>query len=389
MLLFVLLCLPWIAWGVLFFGVVRKPPRLPSRTVGPGAARVSVVIPARNEAHNIRRCVASLAASHYPDFEVVVVDDGSEDGTAEAARSAGAVGAGRVEVVRGEPLPPGWFGKQWACWQGARRATGERLLFTDADTVHAPDLLGRAVAELEASGADALTLAGTQLMGTFWEKLVQPQVFTLMAARYPRMGHPVEPGRWRSAIANGQYLLFRRDAYEGLGGHEAVRWEAAEDMRLAQRLVRSGGRLVMRTEEDAFATRMYEGLGELVAGWSKNVIQAGLQTLPPLLRPVAPFLMLVTGLLLWLAPPVALAAALAGAGGKPLLLWAAATTAFDVLFWTAASRVFRGPWWAGPLYPLGTIVTLWIVVRSWAGRRRVRWKGRSYAWDVNADVEGA
>src|SRR5204862_4476465 len=115
---------------------------------------------------------------------------------------------------------------QWACWQGVREAQGELLLFTDADTVHGPALLGRAVAGLAQTDTDCLTVIGRQIMASFWERLVQPQVFTLLAIRYPDMGTPLPARRWRSAIANGQYMLFRRAAYDALGGHEAVRYEA-------------------------------------------------------------------------------------------------------------------------------------------------------------------
>ena len=224
-------------------------------------------------------------------------------------------------------------------------------------------------------------------MGSFWERLVQPQVFTLLALRYPRMGSsPLPQPKWRSAIANGQYMLFQRRAYEGLGGHATVRYEAAEDLRLAQRVVRSGGRLIVRSAYVDFGTRMYRGLRELVAGWSKNMIQAGLQTLPPVLRPAAPVLMFLSGLVVWLLPPLALLAALAGFGGGVLLAWSASVTVLLMLFWTAWGLRLGAPAWVGPLYPLGAVVGHWILLRSWLGRRRVHWKGRTYTWDVYADA---
>lgn len=225
-------------------------------------------------------------------------------------------------------------------------------------------------------------------MGSFWERLVQPQVFTLLAVRYPRMGfEPLGREQWRSAIANGQYMLFRRASYDALGGHEAVRYEAAEDLRLAQRTVRTGRRLIVRSAYEDFGTRMYRGLGEIVAGWSKNMVQAGLQTIPPALRWAAPPLMLLTGFVLWLLPPLALGLALAGWLGRAWLVWSATVTGVVVLFWTAAGRKFGAPAWIGPLYPLGALVGHWILLRSWLGRNRVHWKGRSYAWDVYADAD--
>ena len=393
---FLLWLLPWIGVIAYLVLLVRDPPELPR---APGEASrssraiplVSVIVPARDEAHNIARCLGSLAGSDYPALELIVVDDRSSDGTGAAARGVDPGRMRRLEVLVGADLPEGWFGKQWACWQGYRAARGELLLFTDADTVHEPTLLTRAVAGLEAERADCLTVIGRQIMDSFWERLLQPQVFMLLAVRYPRMGEePLPQRRWRSAIANGQYLLFERGAYERLGGHAAVRYEAAEDLRLAQRLVRSGGRLVVRRSYEGLGTRMYRGLREVVAGWSKNMIPAGLQTVHPWLRAVTPLAMLLCGVGAWLLPPAVLVAVLLGAGDatrRPeLLAWAAATTGLLMLFWSGVSRRFGAPWWMGLLYPVGALVAHWILLRSWLGRRRVRWKGRSYAWDVYADA---
>lgn len=382
-----LACLPWIALGAYVLLRVREPPPLPSGGGSGPRPSVSVIVPARDEAHNIAACLDSLVGSAYPDFEVIVVDDRSQDDTAAIARARPTGRARRVVVIDGARLPDGWFGKQWACWQGVREARGALLLFTDADTVHGAALLGRAVDGIEETRADALTVIGRQIMRTFWERLVQPQVFTLLALRYPAMGaRPLARRKWRSAIANGQYLLFQRAAYERVGGHEAVRYEAAEDLRIAQRLVRGGAKLVVRSAPEDLGTRMYRGLRELVAGWSKNVMQAGLQTLPPALRPLAPPAMLLGGVTLWLLPPAALVVGVLGGGGPSLLAWSAVTTLASMLFWTLIGRRFDAPAWVGPLYPLGAVVGQYIVLKSWLGRNRVRWKGRSYAWDVYSDV---
>ena len=218
--------------------------------------------------------------------------------------------------------------------------------------MHGSGLLARAVAELDTTGGDALTVIGRQTMASFWEQLVQPQVFLLLALRYPRMGVALPARRWRSAIANGQYLLFRQDAYQEIGGHAAVRYEAAEDLRLAQRLVAGGCRLIVRSAHRDLATRMYQGLGEVVAGWSKNMMQAGLRTVPQMLRPCAAPLMLLSGMVIWLAPPAAFGAALLGMGETVLLAWSAGVTGCLMLFWTWWGTRFGAPAWVGPLYPL-------------------------------------
>jgi chlorobactene glucosyltransferase len=304
-LLLVLLSLPWLGLALYLALRVRLPPELPDGlSKGASGPLLTVIVPARNEAHNIRRVLESLAASEYPAFEIIVVDDRSRDGTAELARSVDPGRARRLEVVDGDPLPAGWLGKPWACWQGYLRARGDLLLFTDADTVHGPRLLGRAVAGLLGEeDAPALTLVGRQLAETFWERLVQPQILLTLVARFPDPSRRLPPDRWRSAIANGQYILFRRDAYEALGGHRRVRGAVVEDMRLAQLVVESGSRMLARRAEDGLATRMYRSLDELVAGWSKNLVPGSLLTVPSWLRPVIPAAMLLAPLLLWAGPP--------------------------------------------------------------------------------------
>jgi len=380
MLVPMLLVTPWLALLAFLVLRVRLPSALPDEPSG-WRPPVSVIVPARDEAVNIETCVRSLVASAYPDFEVVVVDDRSGDDTADRARAVGAGNARRVEVLRGAELPAGWLGKPWACWQGARAARGELLLFTDADTVHGPALLGRAVDALEREDADLTTVTGRQLMGTFWERLVQPQVFMTMLLRYWNVERWVRKGRWRDAIANGQFLLFRRDAYEALGGHRAVRDEVVEDLALAQRTVREGRRLSVHTEEGELATRMYRSLQDLVAGWSKNILLGGLRSMPPRLRPFVAPISAATGAALWLLPPVALLAALLGVGGTGLLTWAACAVFLSATIWSVFSARMGAPFAYGLLYPLGAAVGMYIFLRAWRRGRRVEWKGRAYLVD--------
>lgn len=404
---------------VVFVARVRLPRELPAAQGPAGVARdgaieapapplVSVVIPARNESRNIERVLRTLMASRGVAFEILVVDDRSDDDTADRARRLAEEVAGgrRVRVLDGAPLPEGWMGKNWACWQGAAEARGTLLLFTDADTVHGPDLLARAVAGLDEDGADAVTVAGRQLMETFWERLVQPQIFVSMLTRYSNTRDPLEPQEWRSAIANGQYILIRREAYERLGGHEALKGEVVEDMRMAQRMVRLGMRLSVRAAEGDFATRMYTGLRELVEGWSKNIVIGGLATLPEgWIRRLAPPAGLLLGTLIWLAPPVVVLAGLASVlvnapvlaeGGAPLqaavlalaaspaMVWAVLTTGASALFWMLVTWRMQVPAAYGILYPLGAAAANWIFARAWVRGGTVEWKGRRYAVDPEA-----
>lgn len=366
---------PWIVFAAYLVLRVRLPRALPGARVLDRPPSVTVIIPARNEARNIVACLTSVVASTYPDFDVVVVDDRSDDETAVLARTVGQGGASRVQVIDGDELPEGWFGKPWACHQGAVSARGEVLLFTDADTVHAPELLSRAVAALQEDPADAVTIMGRQLMESFWEKVVQPQVFLMMTLRFANMRRPFR--HWRGAVANGQYILIRREAYDAIGGHESVRGEVVEDLRLAQRLIRAGRVLSLREAEAVFSTRMYQSLGDIVEGWSKNVAAGAQQSVHPALRPFLLPIMLVSGVGLWMVPPVVLALALAGVV-PDALAWAAWVTGGSAAFWMlAAWRFGIRPGW-GLLYPLGALVSTLIFVRSFARGRHVVWKGRAY-----------
>jgi chlorobactene glucosyltransferase len=383
----VLLSLPWVLFGLYAALLVHRPrplaPPSPGATGSPSAGQhpttpVSIIVPARNEARNIETCLESLAALEYPDFEIVVVDDRSDDQTAELARGVARVNARDLRVVEGTPLPRGWFGKPWACARGAQEARNELLLFTDADTLHSPDLLSAAVEALQEDRADAVTLVGSQILDSFWERLVQPHFFFALALRYRDPRRPLPPDRARDAIANGQYVLVRRSSYARVGGHGAVRNEVVEDLRLAQILVAAGQRLSVREAPNRLRTRMYASLREIVEGWSKNTATAARQTFGGALGRVALPVAVALMLGLWVAPPLILTVVLWTAGAASLLLWGTLVTAMSAILWSAVSWVMGAPIRYGLLYPLGAAVTAWILVRSWVRGDRIRWKGRLY-----------
>lgn len=377
-----ILSLAW--WLVPLVAAVRaKLPRpLPSpgaRGDGTSVARpfVSVVVPARNEARNIERCVRSLGQSDYDDFEIVVVDDRSSDGTAELARSVGPGRAKALRVVEGRPLPTGWAGKPWACQQGLRQARGDLLLFTDADTWHGPELLGRAVAGREEDGADLLTVVGRQELGSFWERVAQPFVLFLLAQIYAHARRPSRQKRWRWAIANGQFLLVSRDAHEAAGGLEGVKHEVVEDLRYAQLMTRAGRVVSVRSTDD-FSVRMYRSLQELVAGWSK-CIETGfrvtigrgwtLLAVPASVAAVAS---------LWVAPLGVVAAGAAAGLGLPLVVCAASAYLAGVFVFSLVARSLRVSPVFGLLHPLAGAVACFIILSGTVRGSRVRWKGREY-----------
>ncbi len=358
----------------------------------PAPPKVSVVIPARDEARNIERCLRAVLASTYPALEVIVVDDHSTDGTGRvarriaeedaAARAAGTppgVTAVRVRVMEAPPLPAGWFGKQWACHAGYGAATGDLLCFTDADTRHGPELLGRSVNALIARNADLFTVAGRQEMGSFWERLVQPMVFAMLLVRFGGLEAMSRSTRPRNKIANGQFLLVRREAYARAGGHEAVRAHVAEDLRLAQTFTTLGMRAHMVLALDHLTTRMYTSLGELRRGWGKNVYAAGRDTysLGPFARRVFPFVFPIPALVP-LVPALVFALAAAGLLGERWWWFGVLTLGINLIYWGGVFAFSRlNPLWA-LLHPLGSLMFSAICAEAaWKGSR-VEWKGRKY-----------
>ena len=343
------------------------------------APRVAVIIPARNEARNIARCLRSVLSSRYPRLEVVVVDDRSDDDTGTIARAIAREDR-RVTVLDAPPLPDGWFGKQWACTQGAAATDAPLLCFTDADTTHAPDLLPRAVNALRARAADLLSVVGSQELGSFWERVVQPQIFTLLLGRYGSTERVNRSARASEKIANGQYILVRRDAYDALGGHGSVREKVAEDLALAQRFFAQGRRAELVLGLGQLSTRMYTSLPELVGGWSKNVFAGAIDAAPLGLvgRAFLPVTLIAVPMM-GLVPPLALAAALLGLTSPGVAVWAAVSTAALLLWWLLvyARGVRASPAYA-LVFPLGAAVLLFIFCRAIIRGRRVRWKGREY-----------
>jgi chlorobactene glucosyltransferase len=339
---------------------------------------VSIVLPARNEAAHIDGCVGSLCASTWPDLEIIVVDDHSTDGTGDLARAA-AAGDARVRVISAPDLPADWFGKQWACHTGARDATGDWLLFTDADTRHGPELVARMMAMRAQRGADLFSVAGHQVMGTIWEQAVQPSVFTLILGRYggadqlERATHP------RDVVANGQCFLMSRTWYDRIGGHVAVRQYVAEDLMLAQRTVLEGGRVSMALGILHLSTRMYDGLASLIKGWGKNLYAGGRHAmwggeavrkwLYPLLLLAFPF---------GIVGPFLGAALGALLSWPAMLAWGLCASLAVLSSFALANILNKDPAWRAIYAPLGGLVLLIICLKAITRGDQVQWKGREY-----------
>ncbi|HZQ90964.1 MAG TPA: glycosyltransferase family 2 protein [Terriglobales bacterium] len=331
------------------------------------APLVSVVVPARNEEISIGECLASLTDQNGVSCEIIVVDDDSSDATGEVARSFPG-----VKVIAAGPLPAGWSGKSNACATGARQARGKWLLFTDADTVHLPGSLARAVAEAENCGADLLSYSPEQVTDTVWGQAVMPVIFAELAGTYrPR---EVSDPASAAAAANGQYLLITREAYDAVGGHAAAATTLLEDVELARRVKRSGRHLQFRFGGDAVRTRMYRSFEQLREGWTKNLA---------LLFPEAEELAARRGLEFAAIVGGAAVGAWAAASGRRGLAIASGALA-AAAYGNFRRRIHRAH--AGgraeTLALLGLPLFAYLLRRSaqrYAGEGEVTWKGRSYS----------
>jgi chlorobactene glucosyltransferase len=326
---------------------------------------VSVCVPARDEAARIGACLEALERQTYPVLEVLVLDDGSSDGTGEIARGFEGRVAG-LRVLEGEPLAEGWVGKPHACAALAREARGEWLLFVDADVALGPEGVRRGVALARGNRADLLTALPEQRLGSLAEALAIPLVYFAVAGFLP-MFLMSRSRSARMAAASGQYMLFRREAYDAVGGHAAVRGEIVEDVALARAVRRAGRRLVIANGVGLATCRMYAGWGEVVEGFSKNAF-AGLGRS---VRNLALYILISAAL--FVAPPVGLAVAPSA--------WFAVETGLALAARAALAVAFRQPIWTVALHPAAVLLAIYVALRSaWLTHAGggVRWRGRRY-----------
>jgi len=361
--------------GVVLWNLLAAP-RL-ERAGSPRARpRTSLLVPARNEAENLRATLPALLRLDDPTPEILVLDDGSEDETAAVVEAHRRAAGGRLRLLRGRPLPAGWLGKNWACHQLAEAAAGELLVFCDADVTVHPGALPRTLAAMERAGAGVLTALPRQRFGSWIESAVVP-----LAAQLPVLALlplPLVP-RVRAAsvsMANGQWLAFTREAYRACGGHAAVRAQVVEDVALGRRAKMAGYRLLPVISTSLLEVRMYRDAAALREGFGKNLyaLAGG--------RP-RPFF---AGLLVFgLTAVYPWAGAAVGASGAilPLVLLAAVRGCGALLFRHGLRSVV--------LHPAGSVLLVGIALRSYAGARRGehRWKGRRIDRPAEAKSLGA
>ncbi|MGV3533840.1 MAG: glycosyltransferase [Chthoniobacteraceae bacterium] len=349
------------------------------------APLVSVLIPARNEALNIEACVKSLLAQDYPFYEVIVLDDNSEDETPQILRGLGMSETGTISrMIRGRPLPEGWTGKGWACHQLAQEAKGQYFFFTDADTEHEPGALSALVAYAQKHRTDLLSAWPRLITRTLGEQLVVPMiVFAAMAAyphwllrvvlRYPALAAQI-PTKHRRMLgaANGQSMFFTRVGYFRIGGHEAERSHLVEDVALGRAVASrlDEGMRVLNCDGLHFSRcRMYRRFPEVWEGFTKNLRALFETSLSGfMIMGVVQFCCYFLPILLLFLPTA----------HRGLILWQV------VIIYTIRGLVtwrFQTSWLGCLLHPAGVLVATAIGLNSWrkSAGRGVSWKGRTYA----------
>ena len=374
-----LLALAMVLANVASFGGLR-----PAAPPAPAdAPLVSILVPARNEALNIEACVGSLLAQDYPRYELLVLDDHSDDGTGDLVRRLGLRDTGDRRVLTGAPLPAGWTGKGWACHQLSLAARGEYLFFTDADTAHAPGTVSATIALAREYRADLLSAWPRLLTGTWGEKLILPMILVLGLVIYPHwlvlflQRHPHLAARLPAfarhglGAANGQFMFFTRRSYDRIGGHAALHDHLVEDVALGRAVTAhmGEGMRLLNCESLHFSTcRMYRSFGETWEGFTKNMRAAFEDSLAGFLFIGAahcatfllPFVFIFTARTAW-----------------PLVL---AQIAIIYTIRLVLTVRFRTSWLSCLLHPIGETLSLAIGLNSWRrlASRGVQWKGRTY-----------
>ncbi|MDZ7291803.1 MAG: glycosyltransferase family 2 protein [candidate division KSB1 bacterium] len=348
------------------FGPMLK--RAPAPQTTP---RVSVLIPARNEEHNIGACLEGLRKQNYPELEILVLDDGSTDRTAEIVQRFAREDV-RIKLIAGTPLPSGWLGKTWACHQLSMHASGDIFVFTDADNRHAPSAVTRTVGWMQHLHLGMLSAFTQQFTKTLPEKLVVP-VVNMFVFSYLPLWLTYYSKNSSLAAANGQWIAFTRNGYQTIGGHRAVRNQVVEDVELSRLAKKMGMKILTVAGTGEVFSRMYHSFPQLWEGYSKNIF--GLTGFRTMLF-FAILLMLfgihiVPYFLVWFAP---------------LTKMAALAIALNIAIRLVLALRYNEPLFVSTLlHPLSIAFIILIGLNSyrWYKTGKIRWKGRHVAVSVS------
>jgi chlorobactene glucosyltransferase len=345
-------------------------PSLPDNT-----PMVSIIVPARDEEKNIERCVRSLLAQDYPRFEVIVVDDCSEDATGYILAQIGNEDSG-LEVIQGNPLPEGWMGKAHAITQGYSQAKGDWLLFTDADTHHEPYLLSRMMGMILPGPVSLATAVGEQEEAGFGVRLINLAVTSYIFMVSDRKG--LADSKSRQSLINGQYVLMTREAYEAVGTHRAVREYSSTDVSLGY-LVKLKGFLTLGVDVgEAFKTTMYSSMAEAFRGWSRSLVNGIWTALGSMIGSLALLLLTVGFLFFWVVPWLTWLGGMETNNDAQMLVGSLQILAVFCVLWMKSGKFFKATLDL-LLMPVSFMFFMAMVVSGLTGaclRRGTVWKGR-------------
>jgi hypothetical protein len=353
--------LPWAAlclWALLRLVPSPRLGAYSARGFGSGSPSVTAVVPTLNAGHDIGPCLGSLLAAGYPNLEIIVADQASSDGTLEVARAV-AERSPRVRVLSVGTPHEGWRSRAWACREGSRAGVGELLLFSDPDSRHHPEALARAVAALEEEQAAALSLLPRHELETLLERLLAPALLARGELAYLNARLVNRVRDLRSVLVNPAFLLVRRSAYLGAGGHEAARSAATTDTSVARRVLERGGVVRLLHGERFLSSRAFGARRERESG-PIGALAAGARTARRSSGRLGSWLGSAVTLAFWLIPPLAMALAWGGAVGR----WGVYATGLSLLFWVLTYARHRQPILFALTYPLGALATAVLEARA-------------------------
>jgi chlorobactene glucosyltransferase len=348
----------------------------------PGTAPfVSILVPARDEGANIGTCLESLRRQDYPNFEVLVLDDSSSDNTRNVVAGIAARDK-RIRLVEGEPLPAGWAGKPFACHQLARQASGDWLLFIDADTIHTANMLRTTIALALEERPSLLSGFPRQLAASLPQKIAIPVLYFVILSWLP-LWWLQSSRKPRPSLAIGQFLLFPKEEYRRIGGHEAVKSRILEDVWLGIEVKRHGGRHIAIDLSPVVSCHMYRNLGAMWEGFVKWIYSVAT------LSPLALVGLLVAGYIFFLAPFYwlwnELFVVTVPTGWGPIIIFQVVTIL--AMRWLVDNH-FREPLISCLLHPLG--FSFLFLACLYASSRRVigagvQWKTRLYGKESSVE----
>ncbi|MCK4365564.1 MAG: glycosyltransferase [Thermoplasmatales archaeon] len=393
--LYLLLAISLVAW-ILYFVIVmsnyKKTPHLSKVTSEKPLKNpplVSIVIPARNEGHRIGECIKTLKSQTYPNLEIIIVDD-STDNTVEVIKTI-AKDDKRFKIIKQKKLPNGWVGKPFALQQGSKIATGEWLLFIDADTFYDPVIIERSVEYALRNKLDMLSLAPRHICKSFWEKVIQPIPLGAIVALLP-LAKTNDP-KSKVALAIGPFIMIKRSTFNELDGYQTIKGYINDDTQLAKLVKSSGFKLGIANAQSMMNLKMYERFSEIWEGWSKNVFLGMIQnrrikskSLQLLLLFIIEFILFVLLVFpsLALIIPILIALITRSLLFQYFLIFAALTWIISVIsfVFVQISHKIGKARYAPLTLLLGGIIFIMIFLNSGIktlSGKKVTWKGREYS----------